>query len=665
MQTIYRISFCFVWILILASCSQPEPPLPYGATPSEGQLQWHNTDFYGMICLSTNTYTDQEWGFGDEPASLFNPDKFDAQQMVGQMKVAGMKGVLVVAKHHGGFCLWPTATTDYSVKTSPWRDGKGDMLRELADAAQQAGMKFGVYLSPWDRNDPDYGTPAYIERYRAQLRELHANYGDIFLSWFDGANSGDGYYGGAREHRQIDRQAYYDWDSTWALIRQLQPHSAIFSDSGPDVRWVGNEKGIADVDGYRNNKHWMPAECDVPIRPGWFYHAAENHLVKSPETLFDLYFASVGRGCALDLGLAPDKSGQLHPADVKSMQGLGRLLSETFSHDLAAGARVKASETRGNSKHYSASNLTDNNKNTYWSTGDETTVGKITVEFSKPTRFNIVSLREYLPLGQRIDSVSVEVFDGANWQLFSKAASIGACRLFRGEPLETSAIRINTWGQVCPALSELGVYLEPQRIAIPTVSRDLRGTVSVANLNPYTTVRYTLDGSDPSTTSEKYTQPIDIPNGGTLKLTAYSGKKAGEVLLYEYGMAKANWKAITGESDRLAFDEDPFTCWTAQRNKLELCIDLGAETIVSSAIYTPPTDETAGLVVKYEVYAGKAPNRWGQPVAKGEFGNIRNNPLPQTIRFEKPVSARYLRFVATETVDSEPMAVAEIDVLLK
>lgn len=478
-------------LLFFSACrSNVAPPAALSPVPNESQLCWNSVDFYGMICLSTITYTDQEWGYGDEPASLFNPDQFDARQIASIMKEAGMKGMLIVAKHHGGFCLWPTATTDYSVKNAPWRDGKGDMLREFSDAARDAGLKFGVYLSPWDCNDADYGSPVYLERYQEQLRELHTGYGDIFLSWFDGANGGRGYYGGARETRKIDRSEYYNWDHLWGLVRQWQPRSAIFSDVGWDVRWIGNERGEAGdpcwacytpeapdggkpgcgftiyqlgVNGHRNGKYWMPAECDVPIRPGWFYHAAEDNRVKSSETLFDLYFMSVGRGCALDLGLAPNKSGLLHPNDVESLRGLGRLLSETFSTNLAINAKVVTNGTRGKSGTYSSSNLLDNNRDTYWSTDDDTTDGEIMIEFRRPTRFNIISLREYLPLGQRIDSISVEVYVGKEWKSFAGASSIGSCRLLRCEPVEASKIRIRTYGSVCPALSEVGVYLEPDR----------------------------------------------------------------------------------------------------------------------------------------------------------------------------------------------------------
>ncbi|MDR2764779.1 MAG: alpha-L-fucosidase [Tannerella sp.] len=682
-------SCIFLSPLLLLSCTRVEAPLPYGATPSEGQLQWHEVDFYGMICLSTITYTDQEWGYGDEPASLFNPDRFDAKQMIGTMKDAGMKGVLVVAKHHGGFCLWPTSTTEYSVKSSPWRNGQGDMIRELADAARDAGLRFGVYLSPWDRNDAGYGTPEYIKRYREQLRELHTGYGDIFLSWFDGANGGDGYYGGARERREIDRATYYDWDDMWQIVREQQPLSAIFSDIGWDVRWVGNEEGWAgepcwatytpeapdggqpgvgytkwweEVNGHRNGKYWMPAECDVPIRPGWFYHESQDSYVKSAETLFDLYFMSVGRGAAFDLGLAPDKSGRFHPKDVESMRGLGKLLRETFSVNLASRARVSAGQTRGGSRRFAPSNLIDSDRNTCWSTDDSITHGEITMELPQPTRFNIVSLREYLPLGQRIDSVTVEIAEGADWRLFAKALSVGSHRLLRGEPVEASKVRIRTWGPVCPALSEAGLYLEPKRMAVPTIARNKQGTVTVTNLNPHMSAHYTLDGSEPDKDSPKYRHPIALPAGGMFKLKCFDGSVAGETFMREFGMAKAGWKRLPEQSDVRAFDENPATVWTAGEQTRELCIDLGDLTDISTFIYTPPADGSGGLINKYELYVASHPDRWGTAVAKGEFGNIRNNPLPQVIRLEKPVSGRYLRMVATATVDDALMAVAEIDV---
>jgi alpha-L-fucosidase len=623
MKKVFLLISCLAGLFV--SCGEKTPPpAAYGATPSKAQLQWHDVDYYGMICISTITYTDKEWGYGDESAELFNPTQFDAKEIVATMKEAGMKGVLLVAKHHGGFCLWPTATTDYSVKSSPWRNGKGDMVREFADAAREAGLKFGVYNSPWDRNDADYGKPEYLKHFREQLRELHTNYGDIFISWYDGANGGDGYYGGAREKRKLDLEDYYDWKNTFAMVRKWQPLAAIFNGPDADVRWVGNERGFANdtcwatydstakgetrwnlQHGQRNGRSWMPAECDVPIRSGWFYHESQNGQVKTPKQLFDLYFLSVGRGQALDIGLAPDKSGRFHPNDVKSLIGMGDLLKKTFTTNLVSDALVEVNQTRGESNKFSATNLADNDKKTYWCTDDSVTEGEITFEWKQPQTFNIVSLREYLPLGQRIDSISVEIFTQEQWQPFAKATSIGANRLLRSELVEASKIRIHTYGPVCPALSEIGVYRESGRTAAPVIKDMVAGLEQV-----------------PQTA----------------------------------------WTLIPASNDKRAFDNNISTVWRPTAGK-ELCIDLGSETGISAFVYTPPATEENGLITHYELYISNHPAQWGQNVSSGEFGNIRNNPQPQIIRFEKPLKGRYIRLVATNTIDDAPMAVAEITVL--
>ncbi|MBI3986387.1 MAG: alpha-L-fucosidase, partial [Lentisphaerae bacterium] len=221
------------------------PPLPYGPFPSERQLGWHGLEFYGFLHFTVNTFTGKEWGYGDESPAVFAPTAFDADQIVAGAAAGGMAGLILTCKHHDGFCLWPSRFTEHSVKHSPWRDGRGDVVREISDACRRHGLQFGVYLSPWDRNHPDYGRPDYIRYYRNQLRELLTGYGPLFEVWFDGANGGDGFYGGARETRTIDRRAYYDWATTWELVRELQPQACLFSDAGPDVRWVGNEQGIA------------------------------------------------------------------------------------------------------------------------------------------------------------------------------------------------------------------------------------------------------------------------------------------------------------------------------------------------------------------------------------------------------------------------------------
>ena len=279
---------------LMAGAQRPatsvEPPAPIGAVPSARQLAWHERQFYGFIHFTVNTFTDKEWGYGDEAESVFNPTALDARQWARVARDAGMKGLIITAKHHDGFALWPSKFTEHSVKGSPWKSGKGDVVGELAAACKEYGLAFGVYLSPWDRNHADYGRPAYLDYYRSQLRELLTSYGPIAEVWFDGANGGDGYYGGARERRKIDGATYYDWPNTWKLVRELQPQAMMFSDVGPDVRWVGNEKGVAfetswnpiTLDGFYpghpkytqiaagspDGKDWVPPEVDVSIRPG-------------------------------------------------------------------------------------------------------------------------------------------------------------------------------------------------------------------------------------------------------------------------------------------------------------------------------------------------------------------------------------------------------------
>ncbi len=278
---------------LFLSCNQTQPPEPIGPLPAERQLKWHELEFYAFVHFNMNTFTDIEWGTGGESPELFNPTELDLRQWARVCKEAGMKGIILTAKHHDGFCLWPSAYTAHSVKKSPWKEGKGDVVRELADACEEFGLKLGLYLSPWDRNHAEYGTDAYITYFRNQLTELMSNYGELFEVWFDGANGGTGYYGGANEERRVDRKTYYDWPVTRQIVRELQPSAVMFSDAGPDVRWVGNEAGWAGetnwsllrrdefypgspnykdlTSGHEDGTHWLPAEVDVSIRLRWYY----------------------------------------------------------------------------------------------------------------------------------------------------------------------------------------------------------------------------------------------------------------------------------------------------------------------------------------------------------------------------------------------------------
>ena len=242
-----RILIIAALAVVLSSCSQTGPPEPFGPLPSERQLAWHELEYYMFVHFTVNTFTDKEWGYGDEKEAVFNPSALDCHQWAKTASEAGMKGIIITAKHHDGFCLWPSAFTEHSVKNSPWKEGKGDVLKDLREACDEYGLKMGVYLSPWDRNSAVYGTPEYLVYYRDQLRELLTNYGEIFEVWFDGANGGDGYYGGARETRRIDNKTYYDWPNTHEIVRELQPDAVMFSDAGPDVRWVGNESGMGSL----------------------------------------------------------------------------------------------------------------------------------------------------------------------------------------------------------------------------------------------------------------------------------------------------------------------------------------------------------------------------------------------------------------------------------
>jgi len=370
------------------------------------------------------------------------------------------------------------------VKNSPWRGGRGDVVREISDACRRHGLKFGVYLSPWDRNHKDYGRSEYLSYFRNQLRELLTGYGPVFEVFLDGANGGDGYYGGARETRRIDRETYYDWHTTWQLIRELQPGACLFSDAGPDVRWVGNERGMAGETcwaslnsddfvpgradegrlnrGDRPGTNWVPAECDVSIRPGWFYHSSEDKKVKSARDLVDLYYSSVGRGASLLLNLPPDRRGRIADNDARTLLAMRRILEDTFSTDLTRGASTSASNVRSGDRRYEPGNVLDANRDTYWASDDEVKNPELVLNFRGEVTFNVVRLREYLPLGQRVEAFALDQWRDGQWIKFATGTSIGNCRLSRSKPITTSRIRLRIiHASACPAISELGVYREP------------------------------------------------------------------------------------------------------------------------------------------------------------------------------------------------------------
>ncbi|WP_217593843.1 alpha-L-fucosidase [Cohnella sp. GbtcB17] len=460
-------------------------------TPSDRQLAWQRLEFYSFIHFGINTFTDKEWGLGDEDPALFNPTAFSAKQWVDVCKSAGMRGLILTCKHHDGFCLWPSAYTEHSVKNSPWREGKGDLVREVAEACREGGIRFGVYLSPWDRHDPRYGTDVYNEYFKNQLRELLTQYGDVFCVWFDGA-CGEGPNG----LKQV-----YDWDGYYEVIRELQPE-AVISVCGPDVRWCGNEAGhtresewsvvpahLQDIEKIQEKSQhvddgafsrlvrsqddnlggrdairdagqlvWYPAEVNTSIRPGWFYHAAEDDQVRSVDKLLDIYYKSVGGNSTFLLNLPPDRRGLIHENDAANMAELGRVLSATFSRNLASGADASASEEADGL--HAAGSILDGSADTYWCPLEGTEQASIVVELPQEATFDTIVLQEHIQSGQRIEQFSIEYEEDGAWQPLYRHTVVGYKRICRFPEATAKRLRLtieaSRW---CPTFSAFEVYL--------------------------------------------------------------------------------------------------------------------------------------------------------------------------------------------------------------
>jgi alpha-L-fucosidase len=478
------IVFAATAVISLISFSQVKvlPPAPFGPVPGKAQMAWHEMEMNAFVHFTTNTFTGLEWGNGDEKESLFNPTSMNPAQWVRTLRATGFKMLILTCKHHDGFCLWPSRYTRHSVKNSPYKNGKGDVVKEVSEACKKYGIRFGVYLSPWDRNHAEYCKPPYITYYRNQLKELFTRYGPIFEMWFDGANGGSGYYGGANETRKIDGSTYYDWPRTLELVRSMQPNVIFFSDAGPGVRWVGNEKGFAGETNWNtlttdtifagkagieqllntgspDGDKWVPAEVDVSIRPGWFYHKEQDSLVKTPEQLFNIYLTSVGRGSTLLLNIPPDRRGLFHENDVRALQGFRELLNREFAVNLARNAKAKASNCRGNAREFSPTNMTDGNKNTYWATDDDINAGSFEIELAKPATIKYVLLQEYIRLGQRVKAFTVEAREGNAWTRIAEGTTIGYKRILRIRPIRTNKLKVNiTSSKACPVISNVELY---------------------------------------------------------------------------------------------------------------------------------------------------------------------------------------------------------------
>lgn len=676
-------------IILLIACQKQEvsPPEPVYPIPSERQLDWHELEYYGFVHFNMNTFSDMEWGMGDESPAQFNPTQLDTRQWARIVKDAGMKGIIITAKHHDGFCLWPSAYTEHSVKNSPWRDGKGDLIQELKEACDEYDLKMGIYYSPWDRNHADYGTEKYITYMRNQLKELLSNYGDIFEVWFDGANGGDGYYGGANETRKVDKKSYYDWENTFALVRELQPNAVIFGDAGPDVRWVGNEHGFAYEttwsnllrdsvyagmpeyselysSGQENGTHWVPAEADVSIRPGWYYHEYEDHKVKTLPQLLDIYYKSIGRNASLLINFPVDKRGLIHEKDEAQILKLADKIKEDFQENLALSTSVRANNERG--AEYRVNNILDGNKDTYWAAGEGAKQSPITFEFDQPTWVNRFMVREYFPLGQRIKKFSLEGDTGSGWILIAEGTTIGARRILRFEDVEVKKMRLNILDSKSePLIMEVGIYNAPKLVTEPVLKRKKSGEIYFEIPEGGVDIYYSLDGSTPDFHSSIYESPFIVDRPLLLKTMAMdreTGKKS-EVLSYAIDIPKTYWKVISQDSQaEKAIDEDPQTFWKSDSN--EIVIDLADMTTIKGFTYWPPQNRfMSGIISKY-VFQGSQDGKNWRDLAAGEFSNIHNNPIEQQVSFP-PADVKFIRLKAVKTSDGQNASFGEIGIITR
>ncbi len=624
-KSIHLLSIPVVACCLSCTSGKVLPPEPILPVPEPKQVEWQQMETYAFIHFGLNTFNDREWGYGDTDPKTFNPTNLDCEQWAQTLVKAGMKGVILTAKHHDGFCLWPFEGTDYSVKNSPWKNGQGNVVKELSEACKKYGLKFAVYLSPWDRHQANYGTPEYLPYFYAQLHDLLTNYGPVFEVWFDGANGGDGWYGGAKDIRTIDRKNYYNYPRIYEMLDSIQPQAIIFSDGGPGCRWVGNEKGFAGATnwsflrkgevhpgydksyelqyGHPDGNQWVPAECDVSIRPGWFYHPEEDDRVKSPDQLVDLYYRSVGHNATLLLNFPVDRRGLIHPVDSANAVRFHEMIQQQLKTNLVAGMTPKVSNERGGD--FVASALTDDNFDTYWATEDGVTTADIEFSFDTPTRMNRMMLQEYIPLGQRVKAFVVEYLDKDTWlpvKLNEETTTIGYKRLLRFETVETKGIRI--------------------RIT------DARGPLCLSNVGVY----------DAGNVSDSFVEKVEDIESVPYLLPDIKAEEAA--------------KASDKQSQTTCFVEGD-----------RLLIDLQEERMVSSLHFLPDQGEpNKGLIANYEIRVGTSKEAVNQLVKAGEFSNIQNNPVMQSVFFT-PVKARYIELKATRMIRAgEPMGFAELGV---
>ena len=659
-------------------------------------MEWHQMELTAFIHFNMNTFTDKEWGDGSEKPELFNPTNLDCNQWAATLKNAGFKGIIITAKHHDGFCLWPSAYTKHSVKYSPWKNGQGDVIRELADACKKYGLKLGIYYSPWDRNHAEYGRAEYLNYFGNQLAELLTNYGDVFEVWFDGANGGTGYYGGANEKREVDRLSYYNWPEVFKYVKKLKPDALIFSDGGPDIRWVGNEDGLASETnwctlnrdefypggsnyhklgkGSEKGSHWVPAEVDVSIRPGWYYHPREDHRVKSLTHLLDIYYSSVGRNANLLLNIPVDRKGLIAKPDSIRLMEFAEALKKEMTENLAVKAHIKPTAPWEVAKPTSVNILTDNDLTTFWMPENDTaTKGSLIMDFKKTVSFNRIVVQEPIFLGQRIKEFNLDVWKNNTWEPLTSGTTIGYKRILRFPNTKSSKIRFTVKNALAnPLVAEIGVYLAPVLLLPPQLTRDQAGTLSMSSskgLNIY----YTTDGTPPNNTSLLFTSPFNLKGRGTISAIAYDpiSKKYSSVTTRNFDICAEKFKLIKPLSPEAGylFDDDLNTSFLVKPTAFpyELVFDLQQTYSVKGFTYMPDqANGNLGTILHYGFETSMDGKTWKKQIETSEFHNIVNHPIQQEVLIEA-TQARFIKLVVHDLVakNHTTIAIAEIGVLTK
>ena len=682
MNTTNLLTVTLLASLFCACGDNVPPPEPVMPVPTPEQVAWQKMENYAFVHFGLNTFNDLEWGYGDTPAETFNPTNLDCEQWVRVIKAAGLKGVILTAKHHDGFCLWPTKTVDYNISKSPYKEGKGDMVRELSDACKKHGLKFGLYLSPWDRHNAEYGREGYQKVYHEQINELISNYGPLFEFWFDGANGGNGWYGGANETRSIDPKSYYGYEKAREMIKAKHPDAMIFGGTVPDIRWIGNESGWAGETnwspysydreakynqaqwGMKDGDKWLPGECDVSIRPGWFYHHREDHQVRTVPNLVDLYYRSVGHNANFLLNFPVALSGQIHPTDSARAVEWYHTIQAELKDNLLAGVKPKASDTRGS--NYKAVNVTDDSWDSYWATPDGVTTGTLTFPLPAGTQLNRVMIQEYIPLGQRVCAFAIEVEKEGVWspvETSDTLSTVGYKRIVRFKTTQADALRISfteAKGPLC--INNVEAFLAPPLLEQPAIVRNAKNEVRIAVESEGAEIRYTTDGTEPTISSTSYTEPFVLAGKGTVKAVScdVASGKVGPVATRRFDLPASDYRVVDPKDEKAAlmFDGNGYTTYYLPDGKRVVTIELAAPHTISGFIYTPNQGRDAqGHIANYRLLID------GKEVASGEFSNIKNNPIEQEIRFT-PVKGKKIVLQATRVVDEmKHVGIAEFSVI--